>query len=99
MTNLLHRQIHGRPPVPGVVRGIELIDSDGNIHRRFRRRGGLLPRHAHPDVLAALQRQLDTIAYAHTSFFTTEPAERLGDWLIEKRKVECCSVHGSTPVI
>jgi adenosylmethionine-8-amino-7-oxononanoate aminotransferase len=34
-------------------------------------------------VLAALRRQLDAIAYAHTAFFTTEVAERLADRLIE----------------
>ena len=30
-----------------------------------------------------MRRQLDTIAYAHTAFFTTEVAERLADRLIE----------------
>ena len=38
--------------------------------------------HAHPAVIAALHAQLDQIAYAHTSFFTTEAAERLADRLI-----------------
>ena len=38
--------------------------------------------HAHPAVIAALHAQLDQIAYAHTSFFTTEVAERLADRLI-----------------
>ena len=37
----------------------------------------------HPDVIAALHRQLDTLAYAHTAFFTTEIAERLADRMIE----------------
>jgi adenosylmethionine-8-amino-7-oxononanoate aminotransferase len=34
-------------------------------------------------VLAAMRRQLDALAYAHTGFFTTEVAERLADRLIE----------------
>jgi adenosylmethionine-8-amino-7-oxononanoate aminotransferase len=38
--------------------------------------------HAHPDVLAAMHAQIDRLAYAHTSFFTTEVAERLADRLI-----------------
>ena len=38
--------------------------------------------HGHPDVLAAMHAQIDTLAYAHTSFFTTEPAEALADQLI-----------------
>lgn len=39
--------------------------------------------HGHPDVIAALYRQLDALAYAHTAFFTSEAAERLADRLIE----------------
>src|SRR5262249_61264151 len=35
--------------------------------------------HAHPDVLAAMHAQLDTLPYAHTSFFTTQVAEELAD--------------------
>src|SRR5438876_995998 len=38
--------------------------------------------HSHPDVLAAMHEQLDRLAYAHTSFFTTEVAEELADELI-----------------
>ena len=39
--------------------------------------------HGHPDVLAAMHAQIDKLAYAHTSFFTTEVAEELADVLIE----------------
>ena len=38
--------------------------------------------HGHPDVLAAMHAQIDELAYAHTSFFTTEVAEELADALI-----------------
>jgi adenosylmethionine-8-amino-7-oxononanoate aminotransferase len=38
--------------------------------------------HGHPDVLAAMHAQIDRLAYAHTSFFTSEPAEALADQLI-----------------
>lgn len=38
--------------------------------------------HGHPDVLAAMHRQIDQLAYAHTSFFTTEVAEQLADQLV-----------------
>jgi hypothetical protein len=38
--------------------------------------------HGHPDVLAAMHAQLDRLAYAHTSFFTTEVAEELGADLV-----------------
>ena len=35
------------------------------------------------DVVAAIKNQVDKIAFAHTSFFTSEPAEQLADMLIE----------------
>jgi adenosylmethionine-8-amino-7-oxononanoate aminotransferase len=38
--------------------------------------------HGHPDVLAAMHAQIDRLAYAHTSFFTTEVAEALADDLV-----------------
>ncbi|AHV94103.1 aminotransferase class-III family protein [Bordetella holmesii ATCC 51541] len=38
--------------------------------------------HNHPDVQAAMHAQIDAISYAHTSFFTTDVAERLADRLV-----------------
>ena len=64
--------------------GIEIVDADGQ--RYLDASGGAAVSclgHGHPDVLAAMQEQLDALAYAHTSFFTTEAAERLADRLIE----------------
>ncbi len=40
--------------------------------------------HTPTDVLEAVKAQLDRIAYAHTSFFTSEPAEQLADMLIAR---------------
>lgn len=37
--------------------------------------------HGHPDVIAAIRDQLETCAYAHTSFFTNEPQETLAEML------------------
>ena len=39
--------------------------------------------HGHPAVVAAIREQAGKLAYAHTSFFTSEPAEALADCLIE----------------
>jgi adenosylmethionine-8-amino-7-oxononanoate aminotransferase len=39
--------------------------------------------HAHPDVLAAMHAQIDKLAYAHTSFFTSEVSEALASHLAE----------------
>jgi adenosylmethionine-8-amino-7-oxononanoate aminotransferase len=38
--------------------------------------------HSHPDVVAALQQQIQTLAFAHTAFFTNEPQERLAAHLV-----------------
>jgi adenosylmethionine-8-amino-7-oxononanoate aminotransferase len=38
--------------------------------------------HQHPAVVAAVQRQVGALEYAHTGFFTNEPAERLGEVLV-----------------
>ena len=64
--------------------GVEIVDAEGR--RYLDASGGAAVSclgHGHPDVLAAMRRQLDTLAYAHTAFFTTEVAERLADRLIE----------------
>ncbi|MEP4197886.1 MAG: aspartate aminotransferase family protein [Aliishimia sp.] len=39
--------------------------------------------HGDPDVINAIKTQLDSIAFAHTSFFTSDPAENLADKLIQ----------------
>lgn len=39
--------------------------------------------HGDPDVIAALQAQAEALAFAHTGFFTSEPAEALADLLIQ----------------
>ncbi len=84
MTRLLHRSAAGVPPTAVGGKGIEIFDRDGR--RYIDASGGAAVSclgHGHPDVLAALHAQLDALAYAHTGFFTSEPAERLADLLIE----------------
>ena len=39
--------------------------------------------HGHPHVTAAIERQLQAVDYVHTSFFSSEPAERLAAHLVE----------------
>jgi adenosylmethionine-8-amino-7-oxononanoate aminotransferase len=71
-------------PVAVSASGVEIVDADGR--RYLDASGGAAVSclgHGHPAVLAAMRRQLDKIAYAHTAFFTTEAAERLADRLIE----------------
>jgi adenosylmethionine-8-amino-7-oxononanoate aminotransferase len=84
MTHILHRVANAVMPVAVGGKGVELFDRDGR--RYLDASGGAAVSclgHSHPDVLAALHKQLDTLAYAHTGFFTTEVAEQLADRLIE----------------
>ncbi|WP_296741597.1 aspartate aminotransferase family protein, partial [Mesorhizobium sp.] len=64
-------------------KGIELFDSNGRAY--IDASGGAAVSclgHGHPDVIAAMHRQADTLAYAHTSFFTSDVAEALADQLV-----------------
>jgi adenosylmethionine-8-amino-7-oxononanoate aminotransferase len=84
MTHILHRNIGSKLPVAVGGKGINLVDADGRTY--IDASGGAAVSclgHGHPDVIAALHSQLDAIAFAHTSFFTTEVAERLADRLAE----------------
>jgi len=77
-THVLHRSLRHTPPVAASGKGVWLYDAQGNAW--LDASGGAAVSslgHGHPDVLAALHRQIDTLAYAHTSFFTTEVAEAL----------------------
>ena len=83
MTRILHRQIHAKLPIARGGQGVHLIDADGRSY--IDASGGAAVSclgHGHPDVTAALHVQADKLAYAHTSFFTNEPAEALADRLI-----------------
>jgi adenosylmethionine-8-amino-7-oxononanoate aminotransferase len=83
MTHILHRQIHAELPIAVRGAGLYLYDADGRAY--LDASGGAAVSclgHGHPDVLRAIHEQLDKLAYAHTSFFTTEPAEQLADALI-----------------
>jgi adenosylmethionine-8-amino-7-oxononanoate aminotransferase len=83
MTKILHRQIHASLPVAVGGQGVHLLDADGRSY--IDASGGAAVSclgHGHPDVTAALHAQADRLAYAHTSFFTNEPAERLAEVLV-----------------
>jgi adenosylmethionine-8-amino-7-oxononanoate aminotransferase len=84
MTHILHRAANAVMPVAVSGSGVEIVDADGK--RYLDASGGAAVSclgHGHPDVLAAMRKQLDQLAYAHTAFFTTDVAERLADRLVE----------------
>jgi adenosylmethionine-8-amino-7-oxononanoate aminotransferase len=83
-TRILHRAGTGKLPVAVAGEGCYLIDRDGK--RYLDASGGAAVSclgHGHPRVIAAMRQQIERMAYAHTSFFTSEPMEALADRLIE----------------
>jgi adenosylmethionine-8-amino-7-oxononanoate aminotransferase len=85
MSNVLHRSLRSPPRVAASSHGIYIIDLQGR--RYLDASGGAAVSclgHAHPDVLAAMHAQIDKLAYAHTSFFTSEVSEALADHLVER---------------
>src|SRR5438067_9931191 len=82
MTHILHRQTGHSYPIAAEARGVIIRDSAGKEYVDASSGAAVsCLGHSHPDVLAAMREQLDKLAYAHTSFFTTEPAEQLADVL------------------
>lgn len=84
MSRILHRSIHVSLPFVVGGKGCELFAADGSVY--LDACGGAAVScvgHGHPDVLKAIYNQVDAIAYAHTSFFTSEAAEELANVLID----------------
>ena len=83
MTHVLHRQIGHAYPIAASSRGITICDGAGKEYIDACSGAAVCCLgHSHPDVLAAMHEQLDRLAYAHTSFFTTQAAEELADDLV-----------------
>lgn len=83
-SQVFHRHLHHTPPVAISGQGVYLTDAQGKQYMDAS--GGAAVSclgHGHPDVLAAMHAQIDQLAYAHTSFFTTEVAETLARKLID----------------
>jgi len=83
MTHVFHRHLRHTPPIAVSASGMTIRDAAGRDY--LDASGGAAVSslgHGHPDVIAAMHAQIDRLAYAHTSFFTTEVAETLADELI-----------------
>ena len=84
-THVFHRHLHHRPPVAVSGHGAWLVDSEGREY--LDASGGAAVSclgHGHPAVLAAMHEQIDRLAFAHTSFFTTDVAEELAAHLVAR---------------
>ena len=83
--HIFGRTTRGTMPTAVKGEGCYLIDANGK--RYFDGSGGAAVSclgHSDPHVRQALHQQIDQLDFAHTGFFTSEPAERLADRLIEK---------------
>jgi adenosylmethionine-8-amino-7-oxononanoate aminotransferase len=83
MSRVFHRALGRSYPLAVSGSGAVLRDADGKAY--IDASGGAAVSclgHGHPDVVAAMHAQIDRLSYAHTSFFTTEVAERLADTLV-----------------
>jgi len=84
MDHVFHRNARIEPPIAVAGEGPYLIDREGR--RYLDASGGAAVSclgHGHRAVIDAIKQQAEKLAYAHTSFFSSEPAEALADFLIE----------------
>jgi adenosylmethionine-8-amino-7-oxononanoate aminotransferase len=82
-TRVLHRHAHADLPVAVGGDGPYVIDSHGKHY--LDASGGAAVSclgYSDPEVTAAIQKQAARLTYVHSSFFTTEPMEQLGDLIV-----------------
>jgi adenosylmethionine-8-amino-7-oxononanoate aminotransferase len=85
VTHVFHRDPRLKYPVAVRGEGAYLYDREGK--RYLDASGGAAVSclgHSDPAVVTAIQRQLEKLPFAHTSFFTNEPMEALADTLIAR---------------
>jgi adenosylmethionine-8-amino-7-oxononanoate aminotransferase len=83
MSHVLYRKFDHPYPMAVSAAGVEIVDRDGK--RYIDASGGAAVSclgHGHPRVIDAICRQVEELAYAHTGFFTSAPADALADHLI-----------------
>lgn len=83
MSRIIHRDLQNNPPIASKGNGIYLFDSQGRKY--LDACGGAAVSnlgHSHPKVIAAMHKQIDKLAYTHTSFFSTEVSEELAQHLV-----------------
>ncbi|MCD6034833.1 MAG: putative aminotransferase [Rickettsiales bacterium] len=85
MTYAFHRHTKTNYPTAVKGEGCYIIDSTGK--RYLDASGGAAVSclgHSHPKVREAMHAQIDTLAFAHTGFFTNEPLELLAETLVKQ---------------
>ncbi|MEM1299114.1 MAG: aspartate aminotransferase family protein [Pseudomonadota bacterium] len=85
MSHVFPRHTKALPPMAVSGDGCYLTDASGKQY--LDASGGAAVSclgHGDRSVIEAVKAQLDSLAYAHTGFFTSEPAEKLADMLIAR---------------
>ena len=85
MSHVLHRSFNHTYPTAVAGDGPYLIDSAGK--RYLDASGGAAVSclgHSDPEVIEAVRHQIGQLAYAHSSFFTTDVMEELADFLVAR---------------
>jgi adenosylmethionine-8-amino-7-oxononanoate aminotransferase len=84
-SHVFHRTLNSPLPVAQKGDGVYIIAQDGK--RYLDASGGAAVSclgHSNEAVRTAIHKQVDELAYAHTGFFTTTPAEELADFLTQR---------------
>lgn len=84
MSHVFPRNSNKLPPVGVKGAGVYLYDKSGKAY--FDGSGGAAVSclgHGDQDIINAIKKQLDSMAFAHTGFLGSEPAEQLADLLVE----------------
>lgn len=85
MTHVFHRHLKTHYPTAVKGDGVYLIDSEGKRYLDGSCGAAVsCLGHSNQEVRDVITEQVNKLEYAHTSFFTSEPAEQLADFLVSK---------------
>lgn len=85
MSHVFHRHCHAHLPTAVGGKGPYLIDQNGKKYLDGSCGAAVTSLgYGHPRVIEAVKKQVQDMAFAHTGFFTSEPAEQLADYLADK---------------
>ncbi|MEO1778930.1 MAG: aspartate aminotransferase family protein [Pseudomonadota bacterium] len=82
MSHVFPRNSKSPPPMVARGEGAYLYDPAGKAYLNCGDAAVSCLGHSDPHVTAAIKAQLDQVAFAHTGYFTSDPAERLADRLV-----------------
>ena len=94
MSKTFPRNMKTLPPTAVTAQGCYIYDKSGKPY--LDGSGGAAVSclgHGDPDIIAAIKEQADQLSFAHTGFFTSQPAEELTELLIKHAPGELDRVY------